>query len=407
MPQGLSNIPDLRLTVLQKLIERFMTPPNLMLMTLFGQDTWPSDNIEWESQVGNRGMTPFVAPGAPAPMTAPVGVAKHSAMAAYWKEKIYYDESFLNNLRKEGTREMYLSAQRRLARDMQMLRARCDRRKEWMFAKMLTAGSFTYKVQSEAYHYVNYDVPASQLVTLATDRKWDAGTSRNILEDIMDAKLALANSCGATIDYALFTSEVLKLMVMDTGIQTLLSKSNYGQGDLFARPKQVLGNLLDIANMVLYDEQYQIRYLLTAVVTGSSTTNIYLEDTADIEVGDTIRFNDVSARTWEEETVSSITPESGYLTVAAAPTASFKAGEDFVTVTKKFVPTNKFCMFASTVEGQKIAQFANAPFGLNRNYGMKVDDKDEWDPEGTFIRVQNKGLPVLYQSDGIYNLTVT
>lgn len=406
MPQGLSNIPDLRLTVLQKLIERFMTPPNLLLMNLFGQETWPSDNIEWESQVGNRGMTPFVAPGAPAPMTAPVGVAKHSAMAAFWKEKIYYDEAFLNNLRKEGTTDTYLSAQRRLARDMQMLRGRCDRRKEWMFAKMLTAGSFTYKVMSETYQYVNYDVPAAQIVTLAADRKWDTGNSRNILEDVMDAKLALQNSCGAKIDYALFTSEILKLMIMDTGIQTLLTKHNYGQGDLFSNPVRVLGSLLDIPNMVLYDEQFQLRYWLTAAVTGSSTTNIYLDDTADIEVGDTLRFNDTSARTWEEETVSALVPESGYVTISTAPTASFKAGEDFVTVTKKFIPTTQFCMFASTVEGQKIAEFANAPFGVDRKFGMQVDDHEEWDPSGIFIRVQNKGLPVLYQSDGIYVLTV-
>ena len=406
MPQGLSNIPDLRLTVLQKLIERFMTPPNLLLMNLFGQETWPSDNIEWESQVGNRGMTPFVAPGAPAPMTAPVGVAKHSAAAAFWKEKIYYDEAFLNNLRKEGTTDTYLTAQRRLARDMQMLRGRCDRRKEWMFAKMLTAGSFTYKVMSETYHYVNYDVPAAQIVTLAADRKWDSGNSRNILEDIMDAKLALQNSCGAKIDYALFTSEILKLMIMDTGIQTLLTKHNYGQGDLFSNPVRVLGSLLDIPNMVLYDEQFQLRYWLTAAVTGNSTTNIYLDDTADIEVGDTLRFNDTSARTWEEETVSALVPESGYVTISTAPTASFKAGEDFVTITKKFIPTTQFCMFASTVEGQKIAEFANAPFGVDRKYGMAVDDHEEWDPSGIFIRVQNKGLPVLYQSDGIYVLTV-
>ena len=76
-------------------------------------------------------------------------------------------------------------------------------------------------------------------------------------------------------------------------------------------------------------------------------------------------------------------------------------------MTKKFLPTDKFIMFASQLDGEKIAEFANAPFGLNRQWGMKVDQNEEWDPEGLFIRVQNKGLPVLYQEDAVYIMTVT
>ena len=75
-------------------------------------------------------------------------------------------------------------------------------------------------------------------------------------------------------------------------------------------------------------------------------------------------------------------------------------------MTRKFLPIDQFTMFADNVQGTKIAEFFNAPFGLTRSRGMKVDSKDEWDPEGTWIRVQNKGLPVLYQRDGVYILTV-
>jgi hypothetical protein len=38
---------------------------------------------------------------------------------------------------------------------------------------------------------------------------------------------------------------------------------------------------------------------------------------------------------------------------------------------------------------------------------MQTDRKETWDPDGVFLRVQDKGLPVLYQRDAIYNLTVT
>jgi len=404
--KGKSEIPDLRLERLQKLIESFMAPPNLLLMNLFGSTQADSDVIKWESMVGNRGMTPFAAPGAPAQTTVPGGKADHQAMAAYWKEKMYFDEVFLNNLRQVGTTATYLSAQKRLAREMLNLRSRCDRRKEWMYAQMLTSGSFSYKAPTGVEVAVDYSVPTAQVVTLADSRKWDSGSQRNIIEDIMDAKLTVSDSIGARLDYALITSDILKLMILDKSIQTLMQKSSFGDGDLFTRPVTVLKSLLDIDNLVVYDEQYQVTAWLTAAVTGSSTVSISVDDASDFVAGGTLRFHDVSAGTYEDETISSVDVNAGTVTVSTAPTASFKAGEDKVTMNKKFLPTDKFCMFASTVEGQKIAEFMEAPFGLNRNYGLYVDSKDEWDPDGTWIRVQNKGLPVLYNRDALYIMTV-
>jgi hypothetical protein len=295
MPKGKSvEVADLKLVRLQKLIESFMTAPSLRLMSLFGSSEAESDTVEWHSQVGNRGLTPFVAPGAPAPMTAPIGVTKHQAVAAYWKEKMYFDEEFLNNIKQEGTDRQYKSAQRTLAENMRMIRNRCDRRKEWMFAKMLAAGSFDYTGIGNIKIAVDYDVPSSQLVTLAADRQWDNGANRNVLEDVMDSKITLANAIGANIDYALFTAEILKLLVLDTGIQTLLQKSAFGQGDLFANPSRVLGSLLDIPNFVQYDEQYQLKAWLTSALAISGTT-IYVDDTTDFEAAQTIYIHDSSA----------------------------------------------------------------------------------------------------------------
>jgi hypothetical protein len=408
MTQGASGIPDLRLQRLNKLITRFTTPPELLLMNLFGSDTWESAFIKWESQIGNRGMTPFVAPGAPAPSTAPPGLSEQAAMAAFWKEKIYYDESFLNNIRQEGTVDQYLSAQKRLARDMKMLRGRADRRKEWMFGKMISEGSFSYVNQGGFKISVNYNIPSDQIVTLAAARQWDTGASRNPVEDIMDAKIALSNACGAVIDYALITSDVLKVMVLDTAIQTLLAKSAYGQGDLFAQPAQVLGNLVHIPNLVVYDQMYQIRANLTTAVAanGGAAYVIYVDDVSDFEAGDTLRFVDVSAKTYEDEVIQSIDANAGTITLVAGPSVAFNNYEDYVYANKKFLPEDRFVMFASSIEGQSLAQFADAPFSIPRQWGIKVDSKVEWDPEGVYIRVQNKGLPVLYQSDGVYILDV-
>lgn len=401
-----SDYPDLRLSRLQKLISRHSTPPNLRLMQMFGQDNWESDNIGWETQIGNRGLTPFVAPGVQSPVTAPVGVGESSAFAAFWKEKMFFGEEFLNNLREPGTTAKYMSAKKRLAKETKSLKSRCERRKEWMFAKMLTAGSMTYYVQNGLKYSLDYEIPSDNLVSLGASRKWSTGTATNVVEDIMDGKDVIDDANGGELSNAIFTNTVLKYLIFDQTIQNILQKSTYGKGDLFANPVAVLGSLLGITNMINYNEKYQLKANLTAVVTADTTTVIYVDDPTDFEVGDTLYFYDVSARTKEGETIASIDVNAGTITVATAPSTSYKSMEDFVYVTKKFLPTNTFTMFCDRVDGEKIAEFANAPFDLDRHYGLKVDTHEEWDPDGIATRVQNKGIPVLYQEDAIYSLTV-
>jgi hypothetical protein len=412
--KGKSDIPELKLEVLQKFITKFTAPPNLILMNMFPEMDSPSSSIKWESQEGQRGMTPFVAPGAPAPQTAPIGLASHEAEAAYWKEKMYFDEEFLNNLRKEGTESQYLAAKQRLAHETRNLTYRAMRRKEWMFSKMLFSGTMTYAVASGTKISVNYNIPSSHIVTLATNYRWPAGSTKDIIGDIIDGKTLISDDCGGLVDVCICNTTTLKYIARDSALLTLLHKSAFGEGDLFKGKKNsligvnpnVLAGLLDIKNLIIYDEKYEVRSYLVSGVTGGSTTAIVMEDVSDFEVGDTLRFVDVSAGTYEDETISAVAVETNTVTVASAPTASFKAGEDYCFVRKNYIPTGKFVMMATTVEGQPIAEFMRAPFALNRQYGMKIDTHDVWDPEGTYIRVQDKGLPVLYQRDAIYILDV-
>jgi hypothetical protein len=414
MPRGQSEIPMLRLEVLSKFIQKFMSPPNLVLQNLFSTSPSPSSSIMWESQTGTRGMTPFVPPGAPSPKTSPLGVAQHTAEAAYWKEIMEFDEEFLNNLRREGTEAAYLDAASRLSRELRGLVNRADRRREWMFAKMLFDGAFNYFVKTGVKIPIDYQIPSTNQVTLGTDYKWSTGTSRNIMKDIIDGKRLISDECGGKVDIAIFNNKVLEYLADDPTIQTLLQKSAYGDGNLFKGAKNaivgvnpnVLGALLDIPNLIIYDEVYEVSNILTGAVTGGSTTAIPVEDTSDYEVGETLRLIDVSAGTYEDETIASIQVETGTVTVSTAPTASFKAGEDKAVMKKKFIADNKFVMMASSVEGNKIAEYKTAPYGTARHYGLTTDRKDEWDPEVVRIRVRDKGIPILYHRDAIYQLTV-
>lgn len=80
-----ANIPELRLSVLDMLVERFTAPPNLFFIGKFGEGKdAPSDTIEWESRVGTRLMAPFMAPGSKTPLASVTGTLPHSARAAFW-----------------------------------------------------------------------------------------------------------------------------------------------------------------------------------------------------------------------------------------------------------------------------------------------------------------------------------
>jgi len=143
--------------------------------------------------------------------------------------------------------------------------------------------------------------------------------------------------------------------------------------------------------------------LTTTTATG---TTIYLDDVSDFEVGGKARFvNMVTYNTYEDEVITAVDKTAGTITVGAAPTGTFVGGRDKVIMRKKFIQDNEFMMFSDTQNGTKIAEFMQAPYGNSRRWGFYADTKDEWDPEGIWLRVQDKGLPVLYYPDTTYKIT--
>jgi len=408
MPIGINDISALRLTVLNKLVTKYMSPPNLILKNMFTAVNHESDNIEWESQIGSRGLTPFAAEDAESPAATVPGIGENSAHAAFWKERTFFGSSFLNNIREPGTDRRYQKAARTLGNQVRNLSNRSYRREEWMCAQMLCNDGFTYKDKNGVYITLNYGIPDDNKVTLGADYKWDEGTKRNIAEDIYTAKQAVSNANAGVLNSAIFTSEVLKLMLFDDTIQTLLSKSNFGQGDLFANPTGVIGNLIGIGNMYEYNEAYQIRaWLTTALAAGAGPHTVYVDSTVDFEVGGTLIVMDSSARTTEDLTITAVNTNAGTLTATGTLASSYKVGDDYVYMTKKFIPTDKFIMWADNVDGEPIAEFMKAPHELSRKWGQQIDRWEKRDPDGIFVRVEDKGLPVLYHEDAVYQLTVT
>ena len=406
--KGSAGISALKLTVLNKLIQKFPKAPNMFFLSLFKTDKAESDSVRWEIEYGSAGMTPFVAPGAPAPAIGIDGIGEGSAKAAFFKEKMYFDEEFLNNMREVGTIQKYASAERQLGRGMQKLRNRCDRRREWMMCQMITDGGFSYVSKGGTRATVSYGIPDTHIVTLDSDRKWGTGTNRNPIEDIFTAKTVLADDAGVLPEMALLNSELLKTLIMDEKIQALLTKSAFGNGDLFANPGPVIANLLGLGKLTVYDEMFEITGWLMGAVTGGTTTEIVVDDATDFEAGGRLRFVDMSeANSWEDRIISAVNVATNTVTITEAPVKTYLAGEDKVVMRKKFINDNTFLLLnTKSADGMDIAEFMECPYGLDRQWGMQVDKKDEWDPDGTWMRVQDKGLPVLYHPDTIYSIKV-
>lgn len=406
--KGTAGIPALQLTTLNKLISQIDRAPSNFFSSMFSSVQAPSDTIEWESEYASGGMTPFVAPGSVAPTVGIDGVSKGSAKAAYWKEKMYFDEEFLNNMRQPGTTATYQTAERSLAKGVKKLKYRCERRREWMLAQMFVNGTLNYNLPGGAKFSISYGVPTQHAFAPTGNFKWNtakASTTADIVADVFTARTTLQTDIGVMPNKAIINSQMLQVMVIDKGIQTLLAKSAFGNGDLYAQPEKVLGSLLGI-NLIVYDELYEVQAYVNGTVTGGATTAIPVDDASDFEVGGILRFWNLSKfNTYEDRTITAVDPVAGTVTVASAPTSSYIPGRDKVVMRKKFILDNQFLLFTDTLDGSKVAEFMEAPYGVDRRWGFFADSEPEWDPEGLWLRVQDKGLPVMYRPDCTFLIT--
>lgn len=405
MPKNTPN--SLRLEVLNKVLTNLPVSQDNRFLNLFGTDKAESDTVRWISEYGAMGMTPFAAPGSPAPVTTDSDWWNEgSARAAYYKEKRYFDEVFLNNLADPLNPMKRKTAEQVLAKNISKMNFRIDRRREWMLAQMLFRGGFSYTQEKGLKFTVNYGIPDAHKITLQGNDVWGTGSTRNPVEDIFDMKKLLKDDAGVAPEHVITTTEVVKLLMFDDAIRELLKKSTFGDGNLFADPKRVIGELLGVGPLETYDDLYEHRsHLLTNVAIGVNT--VVVEDAIDFEVGGTARIRDMSKpRTYEDIKITAIDYSTNTLTLAANTANAYRGGRDAVICRKRFIDEHSFMMFSTTFEGQKVAEFMEAPFGLDRRWGKYADTKDEWDPDGIWLRIQDKGLPVLYNPETIITMKV-
>lgn len=412
--KGSAGIPILHNVVLNKLIDKTPPPPSMKFSNMFPATEYDSDEIKWEIVYGSGGMTPFVAPGMSAPSVGLDGISQSGATAAYYKEKTFLDENILNNLREPGSYQTYYRGEALVARQVKKLLNRCQRRREWMLAKMLTASAFTYQVKGGAKFTIQYPVLPQNQVTLSGTARWTQ-TGATPISDIFDAKRILADQYGIAPNRVLMNSTTLRTMLFNSNLNTVMARQQFGEGDLYTNPEKALPLILGLGALDIYDEFYETPAWIMQPVVGGTTTQIYVDDASDFEIGGKIRL--VSTLTpfkWEESnTVANLMMITGVdkinqiVTISTAPVNSYRGGgADKIIMRRKYVPDNLVLLYADNIDGQPIAEFFEAPFGLNRNWGRFADTEEGWDPDGLWLRIQDKGLPVLYFPEAIYQLQV-
>lgn len=405
--KGSAGIPELQLTTLNKLVQKLPASPSLTFTNMFSEVRAESDAVEWEVEYGSAGMTPFVAPGAVAPKIGLDGIGTGSAKVAYMKEAGFLDEVVLNNLRKVGTDRGKETGQRQVAKMVQKLRNRMDRRREWVMSKAILHGGFEYLAKGGTRITVNYGVPSTHVVTLAADRKWVGGASKNILEDILTGTQVLLDDAGVRPKFSTLNTTLLRTLMLDSTIQALLKKSEFGNGDLFQNPAAVIGSLMGVGTLNVLDDFSEVDLVLTAnAAIGSTVINVVGAE--DVAVGAHVRFyNESKINTWEDRKVSAVDASAGTITLSVALAGAYVAYKDSIRIRDKTVRDNEFILWSDVnADGMKIAENMLAPFGLGANYGVTMDTKDEFDPEGTIVRIQNKSLPVIYHPDCTYKIIV-
>jgi hypothetical protein len=415
---GSSGLPYMHIETLRGMMKKFTTPPNLKLQKMFPVNKADSDLIVWESQTGSRGMANFKAPGAITEKTAPLGTAEHEAKAAFWGEKMDFDEEFLNNIAggRSTTTAKFEKARQVLARNLRHLSNRCDRRKEWMFAQMLTAGTFAYTSKGGGLQIsVDYAVPSANKVTIASGSYWTGAsqTTRDIMGDIQAGKQVISDACGGTVNAALCSRTTLGYLAADSSMRDLLSKVYWNDGGLYKGKKDkilavntsAIADIIDIPNLLVYDEKYEVRSMLTTTL-ATDGTSAYVADAGDFGVGN-VTFTNIRTGYTVTTAASAVVVETGIITITAVGgSTTFPAQQTIVSQLLNFIPDKKFVMMATSVEGEPIAAYEQAPFGNGRHYGMKLDKKEQWDPEAVTVRAQDKGLPILKQNDAVYMITV-
>jgi hypothetical protein len=168
-------MPDISLLepmVLRGVVEKFVTPDTLPMLSRLDQTPWPYPTATWDVIKGSRLIATPNVPNSEAHVVSRLGRQQEAAAFVYLREKKVFQPTTIRWLREPG-QIAALNAERAVLREINDLNIRFDNFGEWSIWQALT-GSLSYNYP-DVQGTVSYGFPASHLITASTP--WATGST--------------------------------------------------------------------------------------------------------------------------------------------------------------------------------------------------------------------------------------
>jgi Phage major capsid protein E len=175
-------MPDISLLepmVLRGVVEKFVTPDTLTMLSRLDQTPWPFPSVTWDVVKGSRMIATPNVPNSEAHIVSRLGRSQESASFIYLREKKVFQPTTIHWIRTPGEIAA-INAERAVLREINDLNIRFDQFAEWSIWQALT-GTLTY-AYPDVQATVNYKFPSSHVISVATP--WISGVGASNLSQV-------------------------------------------------------------------------------------------------------------------------------------------------------------------------------------------------------------------------------
>lgn len=298
------DIPLLQPVVLRGVVEKLITPENLIMLNRLDKTPWPFPQATWDVIQGSRNLAKPNVPNSEAHIVPRLGRSQESAAFVYLREKKVFSPTTLHWLRAPGTLAGDY-AEQSVLREINDLNQRFDNFAEFCIWRMLT-GSLVLDFP-DVQASVDYKMPASHKPFVNT--AWNTATPVQIQQDFTAWKRLLARD-GRVAPKEVFLTEptmslIFQSFARNVGGVVLMSDRMKDQYFQTGSMDGFLGLKWTVAESVYQDDAGLLNLYLpdNALIIGNLDDNRPVEmligPTADDEAppGFTGKFS----KTWKEK----------------------------------------------------------------------------------------------------------
>jgi len=253
---ALYDIPFLQNVVLTDLISNMPLQGNLIGSSILPNGTAPTRKVEWEVELGGRNIAPIVAYNAQSPLVKHPGFIRKAADAVDIRQKYALEEADLLFLRQPGERESR-TGRNIVNAQLARMRSNIETRIEKMRWDALTTGHilFSETVDGELLNVdINFEVPATQFVTLTGSNVWTDFTNGNPRTDFANALTLIREATGRGFNVAYMQSNTHNLLDQ---MEKIRNEFRYVEGANDLVKSEHVTQVISNIRIVDYDEGYK------------------------------------------------------------------------------------------------------------------------------------------------------